>query len=62
MQKANNCSNVPFESICNKWFLSVLAELLWVPGTANCKQEAGWITGPEHAVLESVFINKTEES
>lgn len=52
MQKANNCTNLPFERLYNKWFVSVPAELLWIPGIANYKQEVDWSIGPEHAILE----------
>lgn len=54
-------TTLPSERIYNKWFVSVPAELLWVPGIANYKQEVGWSIDPEHAVLESVFISKTKE-
>lgn len=39
MQKANNCTNLPSERLYNKWFVSVPAELLWIPAFANYKQE-----------------------
>lgn len=54
-------TTLPSERIYNKWFVSVPAELLWVPGIANYKQEVGWSIDPEHTVLESVFISKTKE-
>lgn len=70
MQKANNDTNLPSERIYSKWFVSVPAEFVVIDivvianiivGTANYKQEVGWGIGPEHAVLESVFISKTKE-